>query len=164
MRPRPRRFRRIAAITPGFSGADLANLVNEAALIATRRERRQVTMDDFTRAMERIVAGIEKHSRILTPKERESSPITRWAMRLSPRACRASIRCLRFHHPARHRRAWLHYAAPDRGPLPAGRARARQSHGRAHGRARRRGDHFRAISRPARRTILTAPPTSRARW
>jgi cell division protease FtsH len=62
---------RIASITPGFSGADLANLVNEAALAATRRNGEMVTMDDFTRAVERLVAGIEKHSRILSPKERK---------------------------------------------------------------------------------------------
>jgi cell division protease FtsH len=61
----------IAAITPGFSGADLANLVNEAALVATRRGGDQVTMEDFTRAVERLVAGIEKRSRILSPKERK---------------------------------------------------------------------------------------------
>jgi cell division protease FtsH len=62
---------RIAAITPGFSGADLANLVNEAALAATRRSADTVTMDDFTTAVERLVAGIEKRSRILTPRERK---------------------------------------------------------------------------------------------
>jgi cell division protease FtsH len=62
---------RIAGITPGFSGADLANLVNEAALAATRRNADTVTMDDFTRAVERLVAGIEKRSRILSPKERK---------------------------------------------------------------------------------------------
>lgn len=61
----------VAAITPGFSGADLANLVNEAALAATRRGGEQVTMDDFTRAVERLIAGIEKRSRILSPKERK---------------------------------------------------------------------------------------------
>ena len=60
----------IAAITPGFSGADLANLVNEAALTATRRHGTEVTMDDFTRAVERLVAGIEKRSRLLNPEER----------------------------------------------------------------------------------------------
>ena len=64
-------FEQVAAITPGFSGADLANLVNEAALSATRRGGDQVTMEDFTRAVERIVAGIEKRSRILSPKERK---------------------------------------------------------------------------------------------
>ena len=61
----------IAALTPGFSGADLANLVNEAALLATRRGGSDVTMDDFTRAVERIIAGLEKKSRILNPRERE---------------------------------------------------------------------------------------------
>jgi cell division protease FtsH len=61
----------IAALTPGFSGADLANLVNEAALLATRHDAESVTLDDFTRAIERIVAGLEKKNRLLNPKERE---------------------------------------------------------------------------------------------
>ncbi len=62
---------KIAALTTGFSGADLANLVNEAALMATRRQAEAVTLDDFTAAIERIVAGLEKKNRILSPKERE---------------------------------------------------------------------------------------------
>ncbi|ABO60155.1 MULTISPECIES: ATP-dependent zinc metalloprotease FtsH [Burkholderiaceae] len=61
----------IAALTPGFSGADLANLVNEAALLATRRNADDVTLDDFTQAIERIVAGLEKRNRLLNPHERE---------------------------------------------------------------------------------------------
>ncbi len=61
----------IAAMTTGFSGADLANLVNEAALLATRRRADAVTMEDFTRAIERIVAGLEKKNRLLSPRERE---------------------------------------------------------------------------------------------
>lgn len=61
----------IAALTPGFTGADLANLVNEAALLATRRSGDIVTSDDFTNAIERIVAGLEKKNRLLNPKERE---------------------------------------------------------------------------------------------
>ncbi|GLQ77289.1 ATP-dependent zinc metalloprotease FtsH [Mesorhizobium huakuii] len=61
----------IAAITPGFTGADLANLVNEAAIVATRRGADKVTMDDFTNAVERIVAGSERKSRLLKPQERE---------------------------------------------------------------------------------------------
>ncbi|CAN7792006.1 ATP-dependent zinc metalloprotease FtsH [Caballeronia sp. LjRoot34] len=61
----------IAALTPGFSGADLANLVNEAALLATRRNAEDVTLDDFTQAIERIVAGLEKRNRLLNPHERE---------------------------------------------------------------------------------------------
>jgi cell division protease FtsH len=61
---------KVAALTPGFAGADLANLVNEAALLATRRGGESVTMDDFTRAIERIVAGLEKKNRVLNEKER----------------------------------------------------------------------------------------------
>ncbi|MBP2294349.1 ATP-dependent zinc metalloprotease FtsH [Azospirillum rugosum] len=62
---------RLAALTPGFSGADLANLVNEAAIIATRRGGETVTMADFTAAVERIVAGLERRNRLLNPFERK---------------------------------------------------------------------------------------------
>jgi len=60
----------IAALTPGFTGADLANLVNEATLLATRRKAEAVTMADFTAAIERMVAGLEKRNRLLNPLER----------------------------------------------------------------------------------------------
>lgn len=62
---------KIAALTPGFSGADLANLVNEAALLATRHHGESVNQEDFTQAVERIVAGLEKKNRLLNPHERE---------------------------------------------------------------------------------------------
>jgi cell division protease FtsH len=61
----------VAALTPGFTGADLANLVNEAALVATRRGANQIAMNDFNVAIERIVAGLEKKNRLLNPRERE---------------------------------------------------------------------------------------------
>nr|WP_232102321.1 ATP-dependent zinc metalloprotease FtsH [Stutzerimonas stutzeri] len=61
----------IAALTPGFTGADLANLVNEATLLATRRNAEAVAMQDFTAAIERIIAGLEKRNRLLNPRERE---------------------------------------------------------------------------------------------
>ncbi len=61
---------RIAAMTTGFTGADIANLVNEAAVVATRRNSTKVTFDDMTVAIERIIAGLEKKSRILSPRER----------------------------------------------------------------------------------------------
>ena len=60
----------VAALSPGFTGADLGNLVNEAALRATRRGADAVTNGDFTSAIERIVAGLEKKSRLLNPHER----------------------------------------------------------------------------------------------
>jgi cell division protease FtsH len=61
----------IAALTPGFTGADLANLVNEAALLATRRGADMVEMEDFTAAIERVVAGLEKRNRLINPHERK---------------------------------------------------------------------------------------------
>ena len=60
----------IAALTPGFTGADLANLVNEAAVLATRRQAQSVSLDDFTAAIERVIAGPEKRNRLLNPRER----------------------------------------------------------------------------------------------
>jgi cell division protease FtsH len=61
---------RIASITPGFSGADLANLINEAALLATRRNAEAVSQDDFNEAIERLIAGLEKRNRVLNEQER----------------------------------------------------------------------------------------------
>ena len=60
----------IAALTTGFTGADLANLINEAALVATRRDAQEVEERDFTEGIERIVAGLEKKNRILNDFER----------------------------------------------------------------------------------------------
>nr|MBA3755536.1 ATP-dependent zinc metalloprotease FtsH [Nitrosomonas sp.] len=65
------KIEQIAALTPGFTGADLANLINEATLLATRRAATSVTMDDFNNAIERIVAGLEKRNRLLNPNERK---------------------------------------------------------------------------------------------
>ncbi len=61
----------IAQMTPGFTGADLANLVNEAALLATRHNADSVTLPDFEAAIERLVAGLEKRNRLLNAHERE---------------------------------------------------------------------------------------------
>jgi cell division protease FtsH len=61
----------VAARTPGFVGADLANLVNEAALRAAREGKSAVEMSDFDEAIERVVAGIERKSRVINPKEKE---------------------------------------------------------------------------------------------
>jgi cell division protease FtsH len=62
---------KVAALTPGFTGADLANLVNEAALLGTRRGGDAITMADFSNAVERMIAGLEKRNRLLNRKERE---------------------------------------------------------------------------------------------
>ncbi|MEO0409349.1 MAG: ATP-dependent zinc metalloprotease FtsH, partial [Cyanobacteria bacterium P01_A01_bin.135] len=62
----------IAAQTSGFAGADLANLINEAALLAARHNRQAVVMADVKEAIERVIAGLEKRSRILSPTERQT--------------------------------------------------------------------------------------------
>jgi cell division protease FtsH len=61
----------VAARTPGFAGADLANVVNEAALLAARKDRDKVVMADFMEAIERVVAGLEKKTRRMNEKEKE---------------------------------------------------------------------------------------------
>jgi cell division protease FtsH len=62
----------IAAKTPGFVGADLANIVNEAALLAARRNKSAVEMSDFDEAIERVVAGLQKKNRVMSPKEKKT--------------------------------------------------------------------------------------------
>jgi len=62
----------IAARTPGFAGADLANIVNEAALHAARTEKQAVDMKDFDEAIDRVVAGLEKRNRVMNPREKET--------------------------------------------------------------------------------------------
>jgi cell division protease FtsH len=64
-------LKEIATRTPGFAGADLANLVNEAALLAARNKRETVAQADFYEAIERVVAGLEKKSRVLSAKEKK---------------------------------------------------------------------------------------------
>jgi cell division protease FtsH len=61
----------IATRTPGFAGAELANLVNEAALLAARNHRQTIAQADFAEAIERVVAGLEKKSRVLNEKEKK---------------------------------------------------------------------------------------------
>jgi cell division protease FtsH len=64
-------LKKIAAISPGFGGADLANLVNEAALLAARKEKSSVGMIEFNEAVERVTAGLEKKNRVMTPEEKQ---------------------------------------------------------------------------------------------
>ena len=61
----------LAKQTPGFSGADLANLINEAAILAARRNKKKVSMDEFEEAVDRVIAGPERKSRVISPREKE---------------------------------------------------------------------------------------------
>ncbi|MDO5119643.1 MAG: ATP-dependent zinc metalloprotease FtsH [Coriobacteriales bacterium] len=65
-------FERIAQLTPGFSGADLANLMNEAALLAARRRKTVISVGEVEEAMERVMAGPERKSRVITERERRT--------------------------------------------------------------------------------------------
>jgi cell division protease FtsH len=62
----------LANMTPGMVGADLANLINEAALLAVRRDKKEVGLAEFQEAVERIVAGLEKKNRLINPQERQT--------------------------------------------------------------------------------------------
>jgi cell division protease FtsH len=62
----------MAKQTPGFSGADLANLVNEAAILTARRNKKKITMAEFDEAVDRVIAGPERKSRVISPKEKET--------------------------------------------------------------------------------------------
>ncbi len=61
----------LAEMTPGFAGADIANVCNEAALIAARQDKKSVDMDDFNAALDRVIGGLEKKSKFIAPKEKE---------------------------------------------------------------------------------------------
>lgn len=63
--------KRLAALTPGFAGADIANVCNEAALIAARRNKQAVDMDDFQSAIDRVIGGLERKSKIISPDEKK---------------------------------------------------------------------------------------------
>jgi cell division protease FtsH len=62
----------LAQQTPGFSGADIANMCNEAALIAARKDKKSIEHQDFLDAVDRIVGGLEKKNKVITPKEKEA--------------------------------------------------------------------------------------------
>lgn len=61
----------LAEMTPGFAGAEIANICNEAALIAARRDKKSISMDDFNYALDRVIGGLEKKNKIISPKEKE---------------------------------------------------------------------------------------------
>jgi AFG3 family protein len=63
--------KRLAALTPGFSGADIANVCNEGALIAARHAKKEIEFVDFEAAIERVIAGLEKKNRVLSPDEKK---------------------------------------------------------------------------------------------
>ena len=88
----------LARETPGFSGADLANLVNEAAILAARENKKAIFMNDFEEAVDRIIAGPERKSRVISPREKEMTAyheaghaLTAWALPHADRVHKISI-------------------------------------------------------------------------
>ena len=61
----------LAEMTPGFAGAEIANVCNEAALVAARRDKKEVNLDDFNYALDRVIGGLEKKNKLISPKEKE---------------------------------------------------------------------------------------------
>jgi len=61
----------LAEMTPGFAGADIANICNEAALVAARRNKKQIDLDDFNYALDRVIGGLEKKNKLISPKEKQ---------------------------------------------------------------------------------------------
>jgi len=85
----------LARGTPGFSGAEISNMVNEAALNAARNNRKSVLMYDFELAKDKVLMGAERKSLLLTEEEKRSLHIMKPATRLWRRSCLLPIRCTR---------------------------------------------------------------------
>ncbi len=85
-------IQKLSSQTPGFAGAEIANVCNEAALIAARRNREEVTMQDFQDAMDRVIGGLEKKNKLISPEEKADRCLPRsWSRgsRLVPGTCRS---------------------------------------------------------------------------
>ena len=85
----------IARRTPGFTGADLANVINEAALLTARMDRKQIDMDTLEESIDRVMAGPERKSRVMSTGRRRRSPTTRAVTRSWRTRCRTPTRCTR---------------------------------------------------------------------
>ena len=112
-------LRDVARRTPGFVGADLANLVNEAALLAVRAGREKVTQPDFDSAFERLVAGLEKKNRLINAKERKIVAYHETGHALVAHMTPGADSVEKILHRASWPwRSGVHDATPYRGPFP----------------------------------------------
>ena len=133
----------LARATPGFSGADLANLVNEAALLAARRNQKFVTMDDFESSKDKVLMGAERKSMIITDEEKRLTAFHEAGHALVAALLPAHRPAAQGHdHPARDG-AGPDPAAPHRGEAQLHQGAAREPHRGVHGRPHRRGHRLR---------------------
>ena len=146
-------LRVVAQRTAGFAGADLANLVNEAALLAARQNKEAVEMSDFNDAIDRLIAGLEK-KRVMSVARARDGRVSRVGSRdCRQRAARARSRAQDLDRAARLRRARLHDAAAARRSLPADAEGSREPDGRAARRPHRGGNRRRRnLNRRAERS------------
>ena len=156
----------IARGTPGFSGADLANLVNEAALMAARRGKRSVAMSEFEQAKDKVMMGAERRSMVMTEDEKKLTAYHEAGHALCMLYAEGARAAAQGHdHPARPRARHHHVPARARQVQPV-EARDQGDDGQPVRRPRRRGADLRrrARSPPAPPTTSAAPPTWRAAW
>ncbi len=144
----------IASRTPGFAGADLANLVNEAALLAARRDKERVTMKELSDAIDRVVAGLEKKSRLITDREKRRVAYHEVGHALAGLLAGGEETVHKIlDHPARDGGPRLHDDASHRGAVSDDRDRPpREDRGPARGAGGRGGRLRRAFDRGAERS------------
>ena len=136
------KFEKLAQMTVGFTGADLANLLNESALLAARRHRSVISMDEVEESMERVIAGPQRKGRVMTEAERTTIAYHERSRPggSHPGALRSGPQDLdRQPRPG----AGLHAAASAGGPLPQDQERDARRARRVFGRSRCRGAHVR---------------------
>ena len=133
------KFEKLAQMTVGFTGADLANLLNESALLAARRHRSVISMDEVEESMERVIAGPQRKGRVMTEAERTTIAYHESGHALVGHIRSGSQDLDRQPRPG----AGLHAAASAGGPLPQDQERDARRACRVLGRSRCRGTHVR---------------------
>ena len=158
-------LRKIASLTPGFVGSDLANLVNEAALLAARKNKETVGSPEFDEAIDRVIGGLEKKNRVMNAQEKEivafhesGHAIVAESVEHADRVHKISI------IPAWDRGPRIYPAAADGGPLPAHASGAARPPRRAPWRQGRRGSWCSATSPREPRMTCSGRPTSPGPW
>ncbi len=151
----------VAAKTPGFVGADLANIVNEAALLAARQDKQSIEMAEFDEAIDRVVAGLQKKSHVINPKEKKTVAYHESGHALLAELVPGADPVSKISIIPRGIAALGYTTAnADGRPLSHDPFRTARAHRCSVGRPGRGRDRSSATCQPARRTICSAPPRS----